>query len=436
MKKISQPWARRRFLGVMGAAIALPTLIPARVLGADAPSKKITVGAVGWGTMGPGNTENFLHQPDCQVVAICDLDKHRLKGAADHINEVNKNHDCQMYHDYRELMARKDIDAVMLAVPDHWHALVATEAAKNQKDIYGEKPLARTIVEQRAIVQAVQANQRIWQTGSWQRSQENFHKGAEIVRNGLIGKVTRVEVGLPSGPDGYGRAGGKLAVTTPPDYLDYETWIGPSRMYPYIEGRVHENWRWNYNTGGGQLLDWIGHHGDIAHWGLGFDDNGPLEIEGHGEFPAPEAIWNTCTKYYCTLKYPNDITMIIAGGYNEIRGGTKWIGTDGWVWVDRGGFDCSIPELKAGRLTDEQRKIKLIKSTNHVSNFVASVKSRQPTVAPVEAAHHSAIPGHLCLIAMLVGRKIKWDAQKEVIVGDAEAAQLLTRPYREPWKLA
>lgn len=434
--KHTSKWTRRHFLGAMGVAITMPTIIPARVLGADAPSKKITVASVGWGMQGPGNTDNFLHQPDCRVVAACDVDKNHLAQAVNRINELNKDTDCKGYHDYREMMARKDIDAVMLAVPDNWHALIAVEAANNKKDIYGEKPLARTIAEQQAIVKAVQANKCIWQTGSWQRSVENFHKAAEIVRNGLIGKVTRVEVGLPSGHTDFAGTGSKMAVTTPPDVLDYETWIGPAKMEPYIEGRVHMNWRWNYNIGGGQLLDWIGHHGDIAHWGLGFDNAGPSEVEASGEFPPADAIWNTCTKYRATLKYPNDITMIIAGGHDDIRGGTKWIGTDGWVWVDRGGFDTSIEELKEGRLKDEQRKIKLINSRNHVGNFVASIKSRQPTITPVETAHHSAIPGHLTLISMLVKRKIKWDAEKEVIVGDAEASQLLTRPYRAPWKLA
>lgn len=436
MKNSHLKWTRRNFIGAVGAALAMPTIIPARVLGADAPSKKIVVASVGWGMQGPGNTENFLHQPDCQVVAICDLDKNHLAQAMQKINEVNKNQDCKGYHDYRELMARPDIDAVMLAVPDHWHALVATEALKNKKDVYGEKPLARTIAEQQAIVKATQDNQRIWQTGSWQRSQENFHKAAEIVRNGLIGKVSRVEVGLPSGHADFAGTRSKNAVTDPPAALDYEMWIGPSKMMPYIESRVHMNWRWNYNTGGGQLLDWIGHHGDIAHWGLGFDNEGPSEVEGKGEFPPEEAVWNTCTKYKINLKYPQNIEMVIAGGYDDIRSGTKWIGSDGWVWVDRGGFDCSIAELKEGRLKEEQRKIKLIKSSNHVSNFLESVKSRKPTIAPVETAHHSAIPGHLGLISMLLGRKVKWDAQKEIILDDPEAAKLLTRPYRTPWHLA
>jgi len=199
---------------------------------------------------------------------------------------------------------------------------------------------------------------------------------------------------------------------------------------------VHMNWRWNYNTGGGQLLDWIGHHCDIAHWGLDFDNVGPMEVEGVGEFPSPDAMWNTCTKYRIQLKYPGDVEMIIAGGHNDIRSGTKWIGTDGWVWVDRGGFEVSKPDLEAGdKLPESLRKVKLYESRNHQRNFIDCVKSRQPTLTPIETAHHSAIPGHLGLIAMLVGRKIKWDAKKEVIIGDSEASKLLRRDYRKPYKL-
>jgi hypothetical protein len=185
------------------------------------------------------------------------------------------------------------------------------------------------------------------------------------------------------------------------------------------------------------LLDWIGHHGDIAHWGLGFDDTGPSEIDGTGEFPPKDAVWNTATKYRATLKYPQDVVMTIAGGHSDIRSGTKWIGTDGWVWVDRGGFEASNPEWKKmERLPDDQLKVKLIKSTDHHRNFLDSVKSRKPTITPVEVAHHSAIPGHLALISMMVGRKITWDAKKEVVKDDKEASKLLTRDYRKPWKLA
>src|SRR5882672_227959 len=325
-------FTRRRFLAVTGIALAAPTLIPASALGrggATAPSERITLGVVGWGMQGPSNTDAFLREKDCQVLTACDLDQNHLQAAMSRINGHYGTSDCKSYKDFREMMARSDIDAVMLAVPDTWHALVAVEAAHNKKDIYGEKPLARTIAEQQAIVKAVQKNQRIWQTGSWQRSQAPFRKAAEIVRNGLIGKITEVQVGLPSGHADFARTKDKMNVTPPPTQLDYPFWIGPSRMEPYIEGRVHMNWLWNYNTGGGQLLDWIGHHCDIAHWGLDMDQTGgPSEIEGTGEFPPPDAIWNTCTKYRLTCKYPNEVTMIIAGGHSDIRSGTKWIGTE------------------------------------------------------------------------------------------------------------
>jgi len=463
--------SRRQFLAVTGAAVALPTILPSSVFGqgeTPAPSNRVTLGVIGWGMQGPSNTSAFLNIKDCRVVAACDLDKNALQQAVDTVNNSYGNKDCKAYHDYRELMARKDIDAVMIAIPDHWHMLVAVEALKNGKDVYGEKPLAKTIAEQQAIVKAVQQNNRIWQTGSWQRSVGNFHKGAEIVRNGLIGKIKRVEVGLPSGHTDFkrtepaflkklaeitpkissptqvlpGTPAWDMSVSQPPPELDYQTWIGPSRMEPYIQARVHMNWRWNYNTGGGQLMDWIGHHCDIAHWGMDCDNSGPSEIEGHGELPPANAVWNTSPKYRIELKYPNDITMTIAGGYNDIRQGTKWIGTDGWVWVnrgrgDQGGFESSNPDWNDFKdLPEDMRKVKLYRSRSHQGNFIECVKSRKPTITPVETAHHSAIPGHLGLISMLVGRKIKWDVQTEKILNDDAAAKLLGREYREPWKMA
>lgn len=435
--KRRQGFSRRQFLATTAAAIAAPTIIPSHVLGADAPSERIVIAIVGWGMQGPHNTRMLMAEKGTQVVAACDLDKRPLQQAVDAVNKHYGNKDCKAYHDYREMFARKDVDAVMIAVPDHWHALTSIEACKQKKDVFGEKPLARTIAEQQAIVKAVQNNDRIWQTGSWQRSEAPFHKAAEIVRNGMIGKVTRVEVGLPSGHNDFKGTKNKRFVSEPPPELDYETWVGPSQMMPYMEGRVHMNWRWNYNFGGGQLLDWVGHHVDIAHWGLDFENSGPLEVEGKGEFPPKDDPWNTATKYRCELKYPNDVTMVIAGGHSDIKSGTKWIGTDGWVWVNRGGFDGSNPEWQQWRsVPDNLRKVKLYESRNHWKNFVECIRSRKPTIAPVEIAHHSAIPGHLSLIAMMTGRKLKWDAKAEKIVGDEEASKLLTRPYRAPWKLS
>jgi predicted dehydrogenase len=432
--------SRRQFISTTTLALAAPAFVPSHVLGQEnrpSPSNRITLGIVGAGWQGISNMNGFLGHNSCQVVAVSDVDKNHLQEGLDGVNKHYGNQDCKGYHDFRELMARKDIDAVMLAVPDHWHELVAVEAARNGKDIYGEKPLARTIAEQQAIVKAVQAGKRIWQTGSWQRSERHFRYAAEIVRNGLIGKIQRVEVGLPSGWNDFAGTKDKMSVTPPPPELDYNFWIGPSQMLPYIEGRIHKNWRWNYNTGGGQLLDWIGHHCDIAHWGMDCDNSGPLEIEGKGEFPPKDAVWNTCTKYRINLKYPNDIEMVIAGGYNDIKGGTKWIGTEGWVWVNRNNaFESSNEKWNDARsLPEELRKVKLYESSDHIGNFLDCVKSRKPTITPVETAHHSAIPGHLGLIAMLTERRIKWDARNEVILGDAEAGRLLTRDFRAPWKL-
>jgi predicted dehydrogenase len=461
--------SRRNFLQSAGAAALLARTGWARA-GRTPASDRITMGVIGWGMMGPSNTKAFLEQADCQVVAACDIDKLALQAAVDTVNTHYANQDCHAYHDYREMLARDDIDTVMIAIPDHWHALVATEAANRKKDIYGEKPLARTIREQQAIVRAAQRNRIIWQTGSWQRSQAPYRKAAEIVRNGLIGNVVRVEVGLPAGhhdfagtepallaklatlPDKItdpslvvpGTPAWNLAVSDPPPDLDYNLWIGPATMEPYIEARINKNWRWNYNIGAGQLMDWIGHHGDIAHWGLGFDSTGPSEVEGHGEFPAPDALWNTATKYHveCLYRkevtgYPVDVHLTIAGGSGAINMGCKWIGTDGWVWVDRSGFDASNQDwVKMDALPDSLRKVALYDSHDHYRNFLDCVKSRQPTITPVETAHHSTIPGHLGLISMLTGRKVHWDVAREQILDDPGASALLTRAYRAPWQLA
>jgi predicted dehydrogenase len=299
--------------------------------------------------------------------------------------------------------------------------------------------------------------------GSWQRSEPMFHKAAEIVRNGLIGTVTHVEVGLPDETSDYdglqkaalarlvaagvtvnnlrevveGSKGWDLLVSDPPAGLDYNMWIGPSQMGPYIQARSHKAWRYNYNTGGGHLMDWIGHHCDIAHWGLDFDNSGPSEVEGGGELPPRGAVWNTAPKYRFELKYPHGITMTIAGGYPDIKMGTKWIGTEGWVYVDRGRFDVSNPAWKQGKyLPRELRKVKLYHSSNHQQNFLDCIRTRQATVTPVEVGHHSAIPGHLCLISMLTGKKIRWDVKEEKIIGDPEASKLTTREYRAPWKMS
>jgi predicted dehydrogenase len=437
---------RRRALQLAAGAAAAPLFIPSRLLGDEAPSKQIVMGFIGVGWMGEGNLNSFLGQKDCKVVAIADVDQAHLDKAVNGVNKKYDNQDCKAYKDFRELLARKDIDAVCISTPDHWHGITAVEAARAKKDIYCEKPLSHTFAEGVAMVEAVQKNQRIWQTGSWQRSVTNFRQGVELVLNGYLGKIKRVEVGLPSGHADFAGTGNKAPDSEPPKTVDYEFWVGPAPFLPFNASRFHKNWRWNYAYGGGQLMDWIGHHGDIAHWGLssakygvGPDDRiGPLEVAATAEFPAKDALWNTATKYRVDCKYPNDIEFVIAGGHGDIRSGTKWIGENGWVWVDRGGFETSEPKWKEEVQKLEEKKelkVQLPISPGHQREFLDCVKSRKPTLTPVEIAHRSQTPGHLGYIASVVGRKLKWDAAKQEIVGDAEASKLLALPMRAPWHL-
>jgi predicted dehydrogenase len=433
------------------AAVSVPLVLPGRLFGADAPSKKVTMASIGIGWQGGSNLANFLGNGDCRVLAVADVDSNHLKAAANHVNNQYGNKDCKTYKDFRELLARTDIDGVCISTPDHWHAITAIAAARAKKDIFCEKPLSHTLAEGIAMVEAVQQNGRIWQTGSWQRSVLNFRWAAGLVANGLIGKIKRVEVGLPSGHADFEGTGDKRPDGPPPKTVDYDFWIGPSQMMPFNPCRFHKNWRWNYNTGGGQLMDWIGHHCDIGHWGLsnpkygcGPDDAiGPFEVSATAEFPEKTAVWNTAGKFRVTCKYPNDVEVVIAGGYGDIASGTKWIGESGWVHVDRGQFDAStadwVKTYRAGKrrveAAEEKFDFRLMASYDHPGQFIDCVKSRKKTVTPVEIAHRSQTPGHLGYIASVVGRTLKWDAAKQEIVGDAEATKLMSTKCRAPWKV-
>ncbi len=416
-------------------AVGFPAIVPASALGKSgrpAPSDRIVMAGIGFGMMGVPNMQSFLGKEEVQWVAVCDLDKAPLLEARDTVNKWYGTKDCATYHDFRELCQRRDLDAVSIAVPDHWHAVVSIACARAGFDIYGEKPLTHSLREGRALCEAMKRYGRVWQTGSWQRSVDNFHRACELVRNGRIGKILKVEVGLPSGHYDFAGTFGQEALVSPPPNLDYEFWVGPSPWWPYCKARVHMNWRWNTDFGGGQLMDWVGHHVDIAHWGLGFDYSGPVEIEGRGEFPRT-GIYNSPTRYYLTAKYADGTPMDIAGGYEEIWSGTKWIGEHGWIWVDRGEF-----ETEPARLKDETigpNEVRLYKSRDHYQNFLDCVKSRALTIAPCEVAHRSASVGHLGVIAMEVGRKIRWDPSTETIDNDPEAERLLSRAYRKPWQL-
>lgn len=430
---------RRRFLQSLSApaaAAGFPTIVKASALGLNgtvAPSNRVTLATIGVGWMGGDHVDSFLKIPDAQFVAVCDVDDSHLTAAKAKIDLAYGDQGCATYHAFEEVLMRRDIDAVSIAVPDHWHGLVSFQAARARKDIYCEKPMAHNFAEGFAVAEAVKRYGRIWQTGSWQRSRENFRRACELVRNGRIGKVSRVEVGLPAGHTDFAKTREQTTVTDPPPTLNYDRWLGPAPEAAYSIARVHKNWRWNLDYAGGQLMDWIGHHGDIAHWGLGFDGTGPLEIEGVGEYPARDALWNTATRYRITARYPQGITMVIAGGHKDIRSGTRWIGEEGWIGVDRGRLEAEPASLLTAEIPANGVHLKV--SPGHYEEFIECVKSRETTLTPAEVALRSATPGWLGQIAMLTGRKIAWDPEKQQIVDDAGASRLLARDMRAPWKL-
>jgi predicted dehydrogenase len=432
---------RRAFLKTAGAAAAFAAgcarsrIIPPSALGVGdhvAPSGRIVMGAIGVGGMGTGNLHSFLDKREVQVVAVCDVDKRHRDNAKAIVDERYGNEDCKVYVDFRELLGRGDLDAVSLAVPDHWHAVLSIEAARAGLDIYGEKPLARSIREGQAVCDAVRRHGRVWQTGSWQRSVADFRRACELVRNGRIGEIHTVEVGLPTG----GR--GPLQPEQPvPEGLEWDLWLGPAPWMPYRpfggdpEQRCHWNWRWIMDYSGGQLTDWAGHHIDIAHWGLDLDHTGPVTIEGKGNYPE-DGLYNAPGEYSFTCTYANGVSMTVAND-RRIPMGTKWYGSDGWVHVSRGGLDAEPKRLLEERMGPGD--VTLYVSRDHQQNFLDCVKSRQQTITPAEIAHRSISVGLLGEIAMLTGRRIYWDPDKEEIIGDPGASQLLGRSYREPWSL-
>ena len=441
VKRVREMKTRRQFFREVAAvspaaAFGFPTIVKGSALGlngATPANDRVTFATIGVGWMGGDHVDLFLRIPQARYVAVCDVDDEHLEAAKSKIDKAYGNRDCATYRAFEELLMRRDIDAVSIAVPDHWHGIIAVTAARAGKDIYGEKPLAYSFAEGVAIREAVKKHRRIWQTGSWQRSQENFRFGAELVRSGKIGKVTRAEVGLPDGHTDFANTKNQTAFTRPPDTLNYDRWLGPAPEAPYCAARVHKNWRWNLDYGGGQLMDWIGHHGDIAHWGLGFDHTGPYELEGAGDYPPREALWNSATRYRIKARYEGGVEMTIAGGYPEIRSGTKWIGDEGWVWVDRGKIETHPASLMT--LDNVEDEDKAYQSLKHYRQFIECVKTRQPTIAPADIALRSATPGWLGQIAMLTGRKLRWDPVKEEIIGDADASKLLSREMRSPWRL-
>ncbi len=427
--------------GLTVAAIAPPDIVPAAVLGPDSPSNQITMGFIGTGNNGTGWLKEFLKDNRVRVIAVCDVNREgpgywdgTTRGrepARQMVDEAYGGVGCAAYEDFRKVIARDDIDAVYIATPDHWHAIMAIESANAGKDIFCQKPLSLSIGEGRAMVEAVKRNGVVWQTGSQQRSDTNFRFACELVRNGRIGKLHTVKCGLPGGMPDYGKTATQTDPAPIPDGFNYDLWLGPAPEDYYCPARVGVNFRWNLNYSGGQITDWGGHHPDIAQWGMDTEKTGPIAIKNpKGKFRLDHPVYNTAIEYYYECIYENGVTMIIS---STERGGVTFEGTDGWVWVDRGKIDANPKSLLESKIGPEE--IHLYESSDHTTNFIDCMISRKETIAPIETAHRSITLAHLGNIALILGRDLQWDPKTEKILNDPGANLLLKRGYRAPWVL-
>jgi len=413
---------RRDFLKASAAVagtFAAPMIVPSSCFGAN---ERILIGHIGVGGQGRGNLGRLISH----AVAICDVDKTHLARAAKTVE--SKNGKCATYGDYRKLLERKDIDAVVISTPDHWHAMATIHACQAGKDVYCEKPLSLTIAEGRQMVEAARKHKRIVQTGSQQRSSSNFRVACELVRSGRIGKLQTVLVGIP-GPNHPGKL---PANSNAPTELDYDFWLGPAAKKPYNAKRVHYNFRFWEDYYGGQMTNWGAHHIDIGQWGIGADDSGPVEVEGKGTY-HPQGYHEVTETCHITHTYANGVKMIIGQKQKGIPGGTTFVGSKGTIHVDRGKLS-SKPD---GIVKDPMSKggVELYKSSNHHANFLDCIKSRKLPICDVEIGHRSATICHLGNIAVRLGRTLKWDPVAEQIIGDEKANAMVSRQNRKPWVL-
>jgi myo-inositol 2-dehydrogenase / D-chiro-inositol 1-dehydrogenase len=426
----NRKFTRRTFLRNSTTATALlsfPTIIPAHVLGADAPSNKITIGMIGVGDHGTGwNLSYLLKNSDAKIVAVCDVDSNRLFRAKETVNERYGNEDCFATGDFREVLARKDVDAVMISTPDHWHTIISLLAIQAGKDVQCEKPTL-TIHEGKVLSAAVRKHKKVFQTSTEDRSIPEYHRLAELVRNGRIGKLQRIEVILPRQPTGPGDP-------TPqpvPKTLDYEMWLGPAPFAPYTRDRVHFNFRWIWDYSGGIICDWGTHLFDTAQWANDTEHTGPIEIEGTGTHWSG-GLYDTVKDYDITYRYANRVVMTCKPGDPSI----KFIGTEGWVgnkgW--RGKVQASSEKILNSKIGDDETRLYTNPAGEH-ADFLKCVRTRKDPYFPVEIGHRVSTVCHLTNLMLRLNRKLKWDPKAEQFIDDPEANKHLDRPRRNPWQL-
>ena len=460
IRKRPKSTSRRDFLAAAGknmvatsVVAGFPSIVPSSVFGAAAPSNRINIGAIGNGRISRVHDLPGIWKYDtARIMAACDLDSHRVEDARTLVNEYYAKKTGKPYSgvttygDYRDLLANKDVDAVVISTPDHWHAIIAIHAVQAGKDVYLQKPASLTIAEGRALSDAVHRSGRIFQIGSQQRSSPQFRYAAELVRNGRIGQLHTVLIGLPGDP------AGEVEPTMPvPKHLNYDMWLGSTPVVPYTEKRVHPQtgydrpgWLRCEQFGAGMITGWGAHHIDSAHWGMDTEYTGPIEIRGSAEFPT-SGLWDVHGPFRTEALYASGVRMILSGDFPN---GIRFEGTHGWIFVSRGdetvtasdpvaklndskALDASDPKII--KSTIEPDEIHLYESQDHHGNWLECIRSRRQTIAPVEVAHRACSACLLHHLAMKLKRTLSWDPSRERFKNDDEANGLLSRPMRPPY---
>lgn len=449
---------RRKFINrtALGATamVGFPTIVPANVFGKNAPSNKINIGQIGCGRIARGHDMPGTFQYDkARLISVCDLDRNRLHDAKKFVDsyyakKTGKDNyvNAIMYEDYKEMLQNKDIDAVIISTPDHWHSQPAIEAALAGKDIYLQKPTSLTVKEGQQLVKIVKDKNVILQVGTQQRSSDQFRIAAELVRNGRIGKLHTVKIGLPGDPSGPDAP--EMAI---PSNLNFDMWLGSTPDVPYTEIGVHPQegygrpgWLRLDNYGAGMITGWGQHHYDSAAWGMDTEYTGPISVEALADFPK-SGLWNVHGDFMVKQEYKNGITVLTSGGYTN---GIRYEGTDGWIFVSRGNYSATasdpVDKAKSSKALDasdpniltskiEENEIHLYKSDEQHGNWLDCIESREQPISPVEIGHRACSVCLISHIAMGVSRKLEWNPETEMFVNDNEANALLQRTQRQPY---
>lgn len=422
---------RRQFLHRASLAGSAPLVLPAAVLGRDgvAPSGQIRMACVGVGGMGTGNLRSFLQDERVRVVAICDVDANHRRRAL----EIAGLKAGDGFGNFQDVMAREDIDAVMIATPDHWHSIITLAAVAAGKDVYCEKPLAASIGEGRRVSDSVRKNRRVLQCGTWRRSSIHTRKACELVRNGYIGTLQSIEVGVPGT---FAIRGGYTGLEAPqpvPPELDYSMWLGPAPRAPYTAARCHFNFRWVLDYAPGYITDWGAHFLDVAQWGNGTDHTAPVQVSARNVTRRDRGIYDAPESFEIDYQYANGVKMTMFSTTDTDKWGIKFVGSEGWIFTENERLETYPDGLLRLRLNDAP--VKLHASNHHHRDFIDAVLNRSTTAAPVETAHRAASCCHIGAISARLGRPLNFDPRSESFVDDDDANELRINRMHGGWTL-